>query len=83
LFNNKRFSTFIENFQTGAALKHQPVGNLKKIKIPLPSISMQESFSKFIKTLEVQFAALRESDFRTKSLFKSLEHQAFTRGFST
>jgi type I restriction enzyme S subunit len=83
LFNNKRFSTFIENFQTGAALKQLPVGNLKKIKIPLPSISMQESFSKFIKTLEVQFAALRESDFRTKSLFKSLEHQAFTRGFNT
>ena len=82
LFNNKRFSKYIENFQTGAALKQLPVGNLKKIKIPLPLASVQERFSKFIKTLEAQSAALRDSDLRTNSVLKSLQHQAFTTGFA-
>ena len=81
LFNNKRFSKYVENFQTGAALKQLPVGNLKKVKIPLPSISVQESFSRFIQTLETQSATLQDYHFRTDNLLNSLQNQAFTTGF--
>lgn len=82
LFNNRTFSKYIENFQTGAALKQLPVGNLKKIKIPRPSESMQENFAKFIKAIEIQTIAMRDSNLVTGKLAESLQHQAFTTGFN-
>jgi type I restriction enzyme S subunit len=81
LFNNRAFSKYIENFQTGAALKQLPVGNLKKIKIPLPSVSMQETFAKFIEAIEVQTTAMRDSNLVTDNLIESLQQRAFTMGF--
>lgn len=83
LFNNKKFLKYVENFQTGAALKQLPVGNLKKIKIPIPTKEMQARFAKFISHLELNIARMDRCESTTINLTSSLQHQAFTTGFET
>jgi type I restriction enzyme S subunit len=76
-FNNNYTKTYVKNFETGVALKQLPIGNLKKIKICIPPIALQNKFANIVKTIESQIEFQNNQKFIINSLLSSLQHQLF------
>ena len=77
-FNNNYTKSYVKNFETGVALKQLPIGNLKKIKICIPPIALQNKFANIVKKIESQIEFQNNQKFIIKSMLSSLQHQSFT-----
>ena len=76
-FNNNYTKSYVKNFETGVALKQLPIGNLKKIKICIPPIALQNKFANIVKKIESQIEFQNNQKFIIKSMLSSLQHQSF------
>lgn len=64
---------------SGSAIQNvTSVGTLKRIKIPLPPLPLQQEFAKFVEEIENEKARQAESRKKLDELFNSLMHRAFT-----
>jgi type I restriction enzyme S subunit len=72
-------SDLFADSQTGTALKQLPVGNLKRIKIPLPPLHLQKQFAAIAHKFERLRARQREAERQAEHLFQALLERAFTR----
>ena len=76
-FNNNYTKSYVKNFETGVALKQLPIGNLKKVQICLPPITLQHEFVKIVKKIESQIEFLNVQKSTINSMLLSLQHQSF------
>lgn len=64
-------------YETGTALKQLPKGNLKKIKINLPSLPEQEKIANFLSSIETKIDQATKQLNQTKQFKKALLQQMF------
>lgn len=76
-FNMPRMQIELLKFQTGTALKQLPIGNLKRVEIPIPPIDVQKKFSSIAKQLNCSRVKHQESADKIDNLFHSLQQRAF------
>lgn len=77
LFNNSRMAAYVKNFETGVALKQLPIGNLKKVCLPIPPSDLQTEFSNIVRSAEKQSTMQMESLQGLDAMFGTLQHRAF------
>jgi len=77
VFNCPGMRKLFDDFQTGTALKQLPVGNLRRIPIPLPPLSLQQEFAHIVRKFERLRTQQREAERQAEHLFQTLLHRAF------
>ena len=77
LSNAPTFRLVLKQNAVGSTQIHIRTPIYLDIKIPVPPLSLQTSFSKKIRSIEVQKATIRSSIAELDSLFSSLQHRAF------
>lgn len=76
--SNSIQSTYFKNAAGSAIQNVTSVSALKKIKIPLPPLPLQQEFAKLVEDIEAEKARQAESGKKLDELFQSLMHRAFT-----
>jgi type I restriction enzyme S subunit len=77
LSNAPTFRLVLKQNAVGSTQIHIRTPIYLDIKIPVPPLSLQTSFSKKIRSIEVQKATIGSSIVELDSLFSSLQHRAF------
>jgi len=77
LFLNK--DELIVSLMKGMANVTVPIGELKKIKIPLPSIEKQNEFENVMKKLDQLENNINDDEKKADLLMQSILHDAFTK----
>lgn len=67
----------IEMFSPGATVAVYNTGNLKKLKVVVPPLSLQNQFTQRVQAIEAQKAQAEESLSKAEDLFNSLLQRAF------
>lgn len=70
LFRNNSFRSQIEKNQSGTTVAYLSISMLKKFEIPVPPLSLQQSFAAKIESIEKQKAAISKSIAETEKLFE-------------
>lgn len=68
--------------KTGAAIRRIILANLKNLTIPLPTLNQQEKFVNEVNALHDLQSGCRLNLLKLNELLASLQHQAFTTGFT-
>lgn len=68
--------------KTGAAIRRIILANLKSLTIPLPTLNQQEKFVNEVNALHDLQSGCRLNLLKLNELLASLQHQAFTTGFT-
>jgi type I restriction enzyme S subunit len=76
--NNQRNKAHLIGNMGGAAIKRLTLAKIKKFRIPLPPIEMQNRFSQIISIIESQRSKMSSCFVGLDSLFASLQSQAFS-----
>ncbi|MBO4541687.1 MAG: restriction endonuclease subunit S, partial [Bacteroidales bacterium] len=69
LFKNHFFRCQIDRFQSGTTVAYLSISMLKKFHLPVPPLSLQQSFAAKIESIEKQKAAINQSIAETQKLF--------------
>jgi len=64
-------------FETGTALKQLPKGNLKKIKLKIPSLKEQIKIANFLSSIDAKIAQTQKELEQTKVFKKALLQKMF------
>jgi type I restriction enzyme S subunit len=77
LLKNKRFLTQLTNVSSASAQQAIYISHLKKLKITLPPLDLQNQFAERVAVIEEQKAIAQKSLEHSESLFNSLLQKAF------
>ena len=77
LFKNKEMGRRISSFLSGTAQPQLPITNLKKIRFPLPPLSLQNQFAAIVTKIEEQKALVQKAIDESQYLFDSLMNEYF------
>ena len=77
LLKNKRFLTQLTNVSSASAQQAIYISHLKKLKIILPPLDLQNQFAVRVKVIEEQKAIAQKSLEKSEELFNSLLQRAF------
>ena len=77
LLNSVTMNRYVRTFETGVALKQLPIHALKRILIPTPPSDLQIEFALQVRTIQRKRLPYSSANFKTESLFTSLQHRAF------
>lgn len=71
LFDIPSYLDYLKSLNKGGTQKFVALGTLRKLNIPLPPLSLQQSFASKIEAIEKQKQMLKESIKETETLFQS------------
>jgi type I restriction enzyme, S subunit len=77
LLNQPSVEKMAEEFIVGETRTRISMGRLRKLKVPLPPLSLQQEFAQRIEAIESLKAKHRKSLTHLDTLFASLQHRAF------
>ncbi len=77
LFRNPSMIRYYETFLSGTAQPQLPITNLRKIKVILPPIDLQEKFTEIVTKIEEQKAIVKQAITESENLFNSLMSEYF------
>lgn len=77
LLKNKRFLTQLTNVSSASAQQAIYISHLKKLKITLPPLDLQNQFAERVTAIEAQKAIAQASLAKSEELFNSLLQKAF------
>ena len=77
LITNKQFNRMLQAIGRGAAVPQLTASQLSNLKIPLPSIELQNQFAERIQSIEAQKQLALASLEKSEALFNSLLQRAF------
>lgn len=69
LLDNKSFMTYINGLNKGGTQKFVALGTIRKLSIPLPPLSLQQSFAEKIESIEKQKSLVQQSIVETQTMF--------------
>lgn len=69
LFRNNSFRSQIEKCQSGTTVAYLSISMLKKFKLPVPPLALQQTFAEKIEAIEKQKATIAQSITETQKLF--------------
>lgn len=69
LFRNNSFRSQIEKCQSGTTVAYLSISMLKKFKLPVPPLALQQTFAEKIEAIEKQKATIAQSIAETQKLF--------------
>ncbi len=67
----------VSSKEVGGIQKHFNIGAIKKLKIPIPPIELQNQFAQIVEIIEAQKAIIKQSMRESEDLFNGLVQKAF------
>lgn len=77
LYSMNVFTEHLKTHQSGSSQPQLPIGSLKKIKIIVPPIKVQNKFEDKVKLIDASISSVKESLKQLNSLYDTLLHKAF------